>query len=172
MAELHRQRADAAGGRVHDDRLAGRQLGARPIQVPGGEALQQDGQRGGVVDPFGDRERHRLGRDGVLRVAAVADQRDDALAGVLAHAGDLGAGHERQLRLGQVGVLALVGVGEVQTGARDPDEDLAVPRRRHREVDELEHVGAAELLLLDGSHPGDPNQAAPTAPRPLISRAL
>ena len=57
------------------------------------------------------------GRRGVLGVAAGADQRDHALARVLAHARDLAARDQRQLVLRDVGVRARVGVGEVHAGA-------------------------------------------------------
>ena len=104
----------------------------RAVQVPRGEALDQQRQRGAVVDAVGDREGQRLGRGRVLGVAAGAAQGDDALPGVLAHAGDLAAGHERQLLGREVVVAALMGVGEVHARARDPDEDLAARRARAR----------------------------------------
>jgi sugar/nucleoside kinase (ribokinase family) len=61
-------------------------------------------------------------------------ERDDALPGALDHARDLGAGDQRQLVAGEIGVLAGVGVGEVDPGAADRDERLAVPRLRLRRV--------------------------------------
>jgi hypothetical protein len=62
------------------------------------------------------------------------------------HARDLAAGHERQLLGCEVVVVALVGVGEVHSRARDPDEDLALAGLGHGEVDELEDLGPTELL--------------------------
>ena len=126
----------------------------RAVQVPRGQALDEQRQRGAVVHAVGDREGQRLGRRRVLGVAAGAAEGDDALAGVLAHAGHLAARHERQLLGREVVVAALVGVGEVHTRARDPDEDLAVAGLGDGQVDELQDLGAAELLLLDGAHGG------------------
>ena len=74
--------------------------------------------------PSGIAKTSSLRRDRVLGVAAAADERDHALAGVLAHARDLAAGHQRQRGLLHVGVGAGVRVGEVQAGARDPDQRL------------------------------------------------
>ena len=120
--------------------------------MPGGQALEHERERGLVVDAVGDRERQRARRDRVLGVAARAAQRDDALAGVLAHARDLRAGHERQLVLGEVRVRAPVRVGEVQPRAGDADEDLAAARLGDRQLDELEHLGPAVLGHLDRAH--------------------
>src|SRR6185295_105259 len=106
----------------------------------------------GVVDAVRERHGQRLGGGRVLGVAAGPGQRDDPRAGVLAHARDLGAGDERQLRLRQVLVAALVGVGVVDPRARDADEDLAVAGLGDRDVDEPEHLRAAELLHLDRAH--------------------
>jgi hypothetical protein len=120
--------------------------------MPGRQALEHERQRGLVADTVGDRERQRAGRGRVLRVATGPAEGDDALAGVLAHARDLGAGDERQLVLGEVGVRAPVGVGEVQAGAADAHEHLAGLRRGLGQVDELEHLGAAVLGHLDRAH--------------------
>ncbi len=101
------------------------------------------------------------GASGELRVAAApAGQRDDALAGVRAHARDLGARHERQLGGGEVLVAALVGVGEVHARARDLDQHLARPGHRRGQLDELQHLRPAELALLDRPHEA-PNATVP-----------
>ena len=92
--------------------------------MPGGQPLDDDRERRAVVELRGDREDQLLGRDGVLGVAAAADERDDALAGVLADARHLAAGNERKRGLLHVGVGARVRVGEVQPRARDPDQHL------------------------------------------------
>ena len=102
--------------------------------------------------PSGIGNVERLGHRDVLGVAAGAAQRDDALAGVGAHAGDLGAGDQRQRRSREVGVVALVGVGEVHARAGDLDQHLPGPGLRRRQLDELEHLGSAELLHLDRAH--------------------
>ena len=90
-------------------------------------------------------------RDDLLRIAAVGEHRGDAPP-VRGPTGDLAAGDQRQLRLGQVVVLALVGVGEVHPGAHDLDDDLVGPGLGVGKVDDLEHLGATELLDLDGTH--------------------
>ena len=125
VAELDRERADAAGGAVHDDALA---LGHAPggaVEVPGGRPLDDHRERRAVVEAVRDREDVLPRRGRVLGVAAGPDERDDALAGVLAHAGHLAARDERQRGLLHVGVRARVGVGEVEPGAGDPDQHLA-----------------------------------------------
>ncbi len=153
--ELDRKRAGAAGGGVHDDALAGRDAPAGAQQMPGGQALQQQREGGRIVDRVGKREgvRGRNRRD--LRVAAAATgQRHDALAGVAAHARDLGPGHQRQLARGEVLVAALVGVGEVHAGQRHVDQHLGRAAVRLAQLDELQHLRATELLLLDRAHEG------------------
>ena len=62
-----------------DHRLAGPTRARRAVQVPGGQALDEQRQRRAVVDAVGDREGQRLGRGRVLGVAAGAAERDDAL---------------------------------------------------------------------------------------------
>ena len=64
-------------------------------------------------------------------------------------AGDLAAGRQRQGLLGEVVVAGRVGVGEVDPAARDVDDDLAVAGLGVGQLDELHHLGAAELLDLD-----------------------
>ena len=70
--ELDRERAGAARRADDEHRLARGQARARAVQVPRGEALDQQRQRGAVVDAVGDRERERRRRGGVLGVAAGA----------------------------------------------------------------------------------------------------
>ena len=152
LAELHRQRADAAGRGDDHDGLARLDARACLVEVPRGQALEQQRQGGGVVDAVGDRERERARRGRVLGVAAVAAERDDTLARVLAHARDLRARDKRERRLRQVAVGALVRVGVVEPGAADLDQDLGLGRLGHRDVDELEHLGPAERLHLDRAH--------------------
>ncbi len=82
----------------------------------------------------------------------MADQRDDALAGVLAHARDLGARDQRQRLTLDVLVLALMGVGEVQPGTADPDQHLPVSGLRHGQLDQLQDLRATERNLLNGTH--------------------
>ena len=121
--------------------------------MPGGRALHDQRQRGAVVDSVGDREDPALGRRGVFRVAARAHQRDDALARVLAHAGDLAARDQRQRRPLHVAVRARVGVGEVEPGAGHADQHLAGGRAAGSGSSaRAEHLGAAELGHLDRAH--------------------
>ena len=100
-------------------------------------------------DAVRDRERGQRGRRDVRRVAAGADHGDDALAGLEAaavafhDARDLRAGRERQLVARQVGVLARVGVGEVDARAGHADEHVVlVGLGRRRVLDQLEDLGA------------------------------
>ena len=152
MAELHGQRADPAGRAVHDDALALGEVPGRAVEMPRGRALHDQRERRGVIDAVGNREDTVLGRRGVLRVAALADERHDALAAVLAHAGDLAAGDQRQRRLLDVGVGARVRVGEVHARERHPDQRLARGRLRSGQLGELEHLRAAELGHLNRAH--------------------
>src|SRR5206468_10580505 len=68
------------------------------------------------------------------------------------HSGSVRPGHERKVSLREVGVRPLVRVGEVQPGAADLDEHLTVAGPRDGDVDELQDLRAAELVLPDGSH--------------------
>ena len=120
--------------------------------MPRGQPLNDEGQRRLVVDAVGDRKRLRLGGDGVLGIAAGAGQRDDPLAGVDADPGDLGAGHEGQRGAREIGVGALVGVGEVDPRPLDLDQHLVGSRLRDRQVRLPEHVGPPELADLDRAH--------------------
>ena len=49
---------------------------------------------------------------------------------------------------------ALMGVGEVHAGDRHVDEHLARAALRLGELDEPQHLGPSEFLLLDRAHPG------------------
>ena len=169
LAELHRQRPDAAGAGDHEHRLAaaGRDPRAGPVEVPGGQALDQQRERRAVVEAVGDREDAVGRRERVLGVAAVAGQRDHALAGVGPHARDLAAGDQRQVLLLDVAVLALVGVGEVDPGAATWIRTWSLAGLRDGKVDELQDLRAAELALLDGTH-----RAAPYPRDGLASRAV
>ena len=63
------------------------------------------------------------------------------------------AGDQRQGLLGEVVVPDRVRVREVHPGAGDVDHDLAVARLGIGNLDELEHLWAAELLDLNSLHP-------------------
>jgi len=138
---------------MHDDALARGDAPARAQQVPRRQALEQQRERGPVVHVVRDREGviGRNGRD--LRVAALpAGERHDALPGVAAHARDLGSGHQRQLARRQVFVAPLMRVGEVHAGERHVHEHLARAALRLGEIDEPQHLGPSEFLLLDRAH--------------------
>ena len=79
-------------------------------------------------------------------------QHRDHPRALLGAPGHLAARDQRQLVAGQVGVLALVGVGEVDPGARHFDQDLALAAARAWAVGHLEDLWAAELLDLDRAH--------------------
>jgi hypothetical protein len=180
LAELHGERADAAGRGVDDDALARLEVRRRAVQVPRGESLEQQRDRRAVADAVGDGERRRSGRGDVLRVAAGADERHDPLAGaepvgvLLDDPGDLGARDERQLVAREVRVLARVGVGEVDARARDPHQEVVLARLRLRRIlGKLQHLGPAPLADPDRSHRrnlvprgGSPSaeESAPPAP--------
>ena len=154
MPELHGKRADTPCAGVHDHALARGDARGGAVQMPGGGPLDDERQRGVVVDRVGDRKDVVGGRGGVLGVAAGAGERDDALAHVLAHARHLAAGHEWQCGLAHVGVGARVGVRKVQPGAADLDQDLVGTGLGLGKLYELEHLGPPELAHLDGAHGG------------------
>ena len=154
LGDLHRERAGAAGGGLDDDRLARLDPGAALDQRHRGQALQQHRRRLVVVDLVGNRDQQRLRHDDLLGVAAAAEQRRDAAA-VGGAAADLGARDQRQRLLGEVVVAGGVGVGEVDAGAGDLDQDLALAGRR---VVELDVARAPRARRTPGS--GSPSSAA------------
>lgn len=151
LCQLHRQRAHPARGGVHRHALAPAQLGARAQQVPGSRSLKDQGERVGAADPLGDRPVRAGVHDGAFRIAAPGHQRHHA-SPVAQGAHNLPAGDHRQGGLGQVGVLGLVGVGVVDPSGAHLHH--FGPRRRLGLVYlvQLEHLGSAELLDLDGPH--------------------
>jgi hypothetical protein len=121
---LDGEAAHAARAGDDDDRLALGQVGARAQQVPGGRALEDEGERLLVAHTVGDGPGEDVVRDHLLRVPAAVEQADDAPAAADRSAHELRARDQRQLLLGEVGVLDLVGVGEVQAGGGDVGELL------------------------------------------------
>ena len=119
--------------------------------MPRRQALDQQGERGPVLEPVGYRVDHRLRRHRILGIAPARNERDHALP-VHGAPGNLTAEHQRHLVAGEVRVLALMGVGEVQAGARHLDQNLAFAGLGLGQVDDLEHLGAAELFDLHRSH--------------------
>ena len=118
--QLDGERPDAARGGVHDDGLAGGQVGAAAQQVPRGGPLQDQGQRDVVRDVVGQREDGAAVGEGLFGVAAPGQgQRDHPTAVEVAAADpsdDLAARDQRELLPGKVGVLGLMGVREVHPG--------------------------------------------------------
>jgi hypothetical protein len=158
--QLDGQASHAARGRVHDDGLAGRQMGTGAQQVPCGGALQDQGQSGGVVDRVGQRERRRRMGECLLGVPAGGDQRHDAATcGIAAH--DFGARDERDLLRRQVVVGGLVRVRVVDPGRADVEQHQRTPWLGGGQVDDLEDLGTPEPAHLDGTHRGDSNAPFP-----------
>jgi len=79
LGELHRDRADPAGRGVHDDALAGLQMGAGLEQVPGGSALDEGREAAPSSTPSGIGT-SEWDRSDALRVPAAADQPEAAPA--------------------------------------------------------------------------------------------
>ena len=145
-------RADAAGRRVHDHRLAGLEVGVLAQQDPGGGALYQHGERRQVVHAVGHGEGHGLVGDRTLGVSAATGQERDDPPAVRRAPDHLAARDERQLGRRLVRVLHLVGVGVVQADPRDVDQHLTGPGRRLGYLDGLQHLGPAELGHLYSTH--------------------
>ena len=76
-------------------------------------------------------------RDDLLGVAAAVEQPHDPLATTDGGADELSARDQRQLLLGEVGVLDLVGVGEVNSCGLHLVELLTGPREGVGQVDEV-----------------------------------
>ena len=124
--QLNSEAADAARGRVDDDRLTGR---IRALVRSRCQAVVPCSTKASAVvssTESGQRERGRRVGDRLLGVPAIGEQRDDAAAVVVA-ADDLGARDERELLRGQVVVGGLVGVGVVDAGCAhlEPQQRLA-----------------------------------------------
>jgi hypothetical protein len=151
LRQLNRERPHSAGPGNHHDGLPFGELRRRPEQVPRGQSLHEQSQRGPFVEAVRNRVDGGLVRHRVLGVATHRHHRDDPAA-VIGRSRHLAAEHERRLELGQVGVLALVRVREVHPRARHLDQHLAVARLRLGQVDDLEHLRPPEFLDLHGSH--------------------
>ncbi|GJE43567.1 hypothetical protein AEGHOMDF_2746 [Methylobacterium soli] len=157
LGPLAGDEADAPGGGVEQDGVAGLHREGPVQQVLGGEPLQHHGGGGGVVDAL--RHLHGGGRgdQGLLRVGALARAVSDPVADLeardpLAHGRDLArpllAGREGQLgRL--VGAGAEVDVDEVHPDRALAHPDLAGARLGARNLRVGHHLGAAILLNSD-----------------------
>ena len=136
LGQLHGQRADAAGRGVHDDRLARLQVRAGAQQVPGRQALHEQRQRGARRETPSGTSNTAAGCDERLLGVPAAHREAGHPAAVRQRAGDLGPGHERQRRPGQVAVLDLVGVGVVDARARRREQLEPAARHGVGQVDE------------------------------------
>ena len=128
LAELDGGHADAAGGAVDEQALAGAQPGLGEERVVGGGEDLGHAARGLPVELLGDRHRGALVDDRELGLAAAGDDRHHAVAGL--EALDAGAALDdlaRQLEAGdvlrragrrRVAALELHDVGAVEPGAR------------------------------------------------------
>ena len=129
LRELDGERADAAGGGVDDDasrprpaasEVRSRCQAVRPWRSSASAAASSRRRGSGTSARPAPRRTPRSRR--------CRDERDDALAGRRRVRPPPRAGDQRQLVAREVGVLARVGVGEVDAGARDADRAPG-PRR-------------------------------------------
>ena len=153
LADLHGGEADAAGGGVHEQRLA--RLEARAQHERGVRRRIDDRERGAFLERHARRACARRARAGTTACSAKAPSRDrgeDAIADAEAvdlgadrahDARDLGARHERQRRLHLVASLHHQDVEEVAAGRLDVDREPA------REELGLRRVGDTKLPRLD-----------------------
>ena len=116
LGQLHGEASHAARPGDHHHALPGAELGRGPVQVPGGEALDQQRQGGTVLQAVGDGEGLVGTRHGLLGVPPGAQQGDHPPPARVG-ARHLAAEHQWKVVLRDVAVLALVDVGEVQPGA-------------------------------------------------------
>jgi len=117
----------------------------------GGDA-QDEGEGLLVADAVGHRPGQEVVRDDPFGVAAATEQPHHARAAADRAADELRTRDQRQLLLGEVGVLDLVGVGKVDSCGAHLVELLAVARCRLGEVDDVHDLGAAEAGDLHGTH--------------------
>ena len=137
---------------MHDDALARLHARARLVEVPGGQALEQQRQRRAVVDAVGDRERQRA-------PARSRTRRSRRRRTARRRARRCPRARPRPPRRAPAAASPSPGRCSCAGGCRrssapraDLDQHLAVGRLGHRQVDELEHLGPAELLHLDRAH--------------------
>ena len=176
--------ADAAGGRVVEDRLAALQRIDLAEQVLRRHALHHQRRGGAVGDALGQRDQH-VGRHhahvgiGALRAEQVAD----AVAGL--DVGDAGAhrlddadgvGAEAVGQRQRIAAGAEIDVDEVDRHVGVAHARLAGPGLADLDRLELEHFGAAGLVEADGvGHDMSPwgvvDARVSSAARPRVDRA-
>jgi hypothetical protein len=119
--------------------------------VPGRQALCQQRERDAVVDPLGYVHRCRRGYHGAFGVPATVEERHNPPP-VVGPARDLGSGHVRQHRPGQVRALGDVGVAVVDAGRVDVHQQLVGPGLRVGNLGDRQHLWSAGLGHLNGTH--------------------
>ena len=153
--ELDDGEADAAGCAVYQDPLPRRRPGALEQGTIGGRVRGPQSGPLGVRERVGERPHVLLAAQGVLGIRTAQRAGDvDALAGVRAHAGPVGAG-----RVGEGGQIAVgarphVRLERVHPGGLDPYQDLARDRCRLGQLFEPQDLRLAELVDDDGAHHG------------------
>ena len=161
LAELHGERADAARrrrGRPPSRRAATRR--ARAVQVPRGQALEQQRQRGAVVDAVGDREgQRRRARSRTRRSRRCRSARRRARPCPRARppprrrARAAAAGAARySLRRWWVSAKFIPARETRMRTSPSPGSGVG-------QLDELEHLGAAELRCWIARMAADPTRA-------------
>ena len=129
-AELHARNADAAGGAVHEQPLAGHQLRLREERVVRRREHLDEAARLRPADRLGDGQHVRLVHDDELRVPAAGEERHHVLAAFgLARALEAGDVLRRAGRR-RVVAGALQDVGAVDPAGAHADQDLAVAGNR------------------------------------------
>ena len=141
LCPLAQDRADAAGGRMQQDGVAGFDAVGLPDQILRRQALQHHRRRGLVVDAIGQLEQaiggyqSRLGvgahRRGAIRDAIARLQIRDARADLFDDAGALAAEAARQLD--RIKPRAVIDVDEIQTDRGVADAGL--PGTRLADID-------------------------------------
>ena len=152
---LAQDETDAAGRRVHQNRMALLDLEGAPHQVFGRHALEH--HAGGLVVADIGRHRHgAIGRNEALgRIAPEREHRRDPVADLdVGHAGAdrdhiaraFIAGDERVAARRRIGALAKVGVDVVDADRALLDADLVRPRRREVDILEGQDLGTAGFV--------------------------
>src|SRR5690606_3598395 len=164
---LRAQQADAAGGRVQQDRIPCADAVAAVQQVPRREPLQHHGRRGPVVDRVGQRheplrvDETLLGigverRRARIRDALPRHEAGDPCADRGDHAGRLAAETARQRY--RIEALAVVRVDHVETDRGVAHADFVRARLVHVDFAELQHLRSAELVDTYGSWHASPSR--------------
>ena len=181
LGHLDGRDTNAAGAALHQQGLAGGELGAVEDVAPDGE--EGLGQRSRLDVGQAQRSRQALThrRHAVLRVAAASDQRADAVAHPKARGGqrlgiasddlarDFQAGNVRRARGHRVVAGALKHIGAVDAAGRHADQQFARAGHRLFALGQAQHLGGAGLADFYDLHVGAISCRA--APQPGTARA-